>query len=149
MAGFCQIMRDEESLQTRGHMLDYLIALLHDSNDFCGKQQKLVMQYSYVELSKVKLLAGLKQKKSTGSKEQMCRDIHLDPLAILAAKKFIKQVRLIRKVPNQCHEYISMRTLVLLPNKMKQKGCFIGIFAVLVLHRMARSVLIVPVIAKN
>ena len=40
MAGFCQIMRDEESLQTRGHMLDYLIALLDDSNDFSWQAAK-------------------------------------------------------------------------------------------------------------
>ena len=31
MTGFCRIMRDEESSQTRGHMLDYLIALLDES----------------------------------------------------------------------------------------------------------------------
>ena len=33
-------MRDEENLQTRGHMLDYLIALLDDSNDFSGQAAK-------------------------------------------------------------------------------------------------------------
>ena len=40
MAGFCRIMRDEENLQTRGHMLDYLIALLDDSNDFSWQAAK-------------------------------------------------------------------------------------------------------------
>ena len=40
MAGFCRIMRDEESSQTRGHMLDYLIALLDDSNDFSWQAVK-------------------------------------------------------------------------------------------------------------
>ena len=40
MAGFCRIMRDEESSQTRGHMLNYLIALLDDSNDFSWQAAK-------------------------------------------------------------------------------------------------------------
>ena len=38
-AGFCQIMRHEENLQTRGHMLDYL-ALLDDSNEFSWQAVK-------------------------------------------------------------------------------------------------------------
>ena len=86
MAGFCWIMRDEENLQTRGHMLDYLIASLDDSNDFFGRQRKLAMQYCYVEWSKVKLLAGLKQTKTTGFEEPMHRDIHPVPCLIMAAK---------------------------------------------------------------
>ena len=40
MAGYCRMMRDEENLQTRGHMLDYLIALLDDSNDFSWQATK-------------------------------------------------------------------------------------------------------------
>ena len=40
MAGFGRIMRDEESSQTRGHMFDYLIALLDDSNDFLWQAGK-------------------------------------------------------------------------------------------------------------
>ena len=97
----------------------------------------------------MKLLAGQRQKKSIGSEEQMHRDIHPDPCRIMVAKSLKSKVRLIRKMPNQCHVYALVITLVPLPNTMKQKGCFIGIFAVIVLHRMARSVLIVSVIAKN
>ena len=40
MAGCCRIMQDEENQQTRGHMLDYLIALLDDSNDFLWQAAK-------------------------------------------------------------------------------------------------------------
>ena len=107
------------------------------------------MQYSYVEWSKVKLLAGLKQTKSTGSEEPMHRNIHPDPCLIMAAKNSKTKVKLIRKVPNQCHVYISTIILVHSLNTMKQKECFIGISAVIVLHRMARSALTVPVIVKN
>ena len=34
MAGFCRIMKEESCQVTKDHMLDYLIALLNDSNDF-------------------------------------------------------------------------------------------------------------------
>ena len=34
MSGFCRILRDENCQKIRDHMLDYLIALLDDSNDF-------------------------------------------------------------------------------------------------------------------
>ena len=33
-AGFCRIMKEENCRMTKDHMLDYLIALLDDSNDF-------------------------------------------------------------------------------------------------------------------
>ena len=55
---------------------------------FC---RKLAMQYCYVEWSKVKLLAGLKQTKSTGSEEPMHKDIHQDPCLLMAAKNSKKQ----------------------------------------------------------
>ena len=41
MAGFCRIMRDEENFETTGHMLEYLIALLDDSNDFSWQAAKV------------------------------------------------------------------------------------------------------------
>ena len=87
---------------------------------FCGKQRKLVMQYSYVEWSKARLLASLKQKKSTGSKEQYWWP------KIQKTRSDVSE-----KMRNQYHPYISMTTLVVSANTMKQKGCFIDIFAVL------------------
>ena len=114
---------------------------------FHDKQRKQVMRYFYVEWSKVKLLAGVKPKKLTGSEEQMRRDTHPDPPPILEAINLRNRARLFSKVPNQCHVYILMTILAFLPNTKKQQGCFIGISAVLVLHRMARSALKVPMIA--
>ena len=40
MAGFCRITREENSQQTKNNMLDYLIALLDDSNDFSWQAAK-------------------------------------------------------------------------------------------------------------
>ena len=34
MAGFCRILREEQVHQVKEHMLDYLIALMEDANDF-------------------------------------------------------------------------------------------------------------------
>ena len=34
VAGFCQILREEQDPQVKEHMLDYLIALMEDANDF-------------------------------------------------------------------------------------------------------------------
>ena len=147
MAGFCRIMRDEESSQTRGYMLDYLIALLDDSNDFSYQAAKASHAVLLCRMEQGEIASWAETEK--GSEEQMHRNIHLDPLAILVAKNSKNKVRLIRNMRNQCHAYILMTTLVVSPNTMKQKGCFIDIFAVPVLPRMARSVPKVPVIATN
>ena len=40
MAGFCRTMRDENCIQNKGAMLDYLISLLDDSNDFSWSSTK-------------------------------------------------------------------------------------------------------------
>ena len=40
MAGFCRIMKEENCQITKDHMLDYLIALLDDSNDFSWQAAK-------------------------------------------------------------------------------------------------------------
>ena len=86
MAGFCRIMRDEESLQTRGHMLDYLIALLDDSNDFSWEAGKASHAVLLCRMEQGEIASWAETKKSTGSKEQMRRDIHSDPPPTLVAK---------------------------------------------------------------
>ena len=40
MAGFCRTMRDENCIQNKDAMLDYLISLLDDSNDFSWSSAK-------------------------------------------------------------------------------------------------------------
>ena len=95
------------------------------------------------------MLDGLKLKKMIGSEELMLRDMYLDlyPIMVIIIKK--NKDGLIKKVPCPCHVCSSMTILVPLRNTMKQKGCFIDISVVLVLHRRARSVLIVSMIVKN
>ena len=40
MAGFCRTMRDENCIQNKDAILDYLISLLDDSNDFSWSSAK-------------------------------------------------------------------------------------------------------------
>ena len=52
MSGFCRILRDENCQKIRDHMLDYLIALRDDSNDFSWHQPRPAMLCFYVAWSK-------------------------------------------------------------------------------------------------
>ena len=62
MAGYCHILREEQDPQVRGHMLDYLIALMEDAHDFswdaerashavllCRMEQGEVINYTETE----------------------------------------------------------------------------------------------------
>ena len=40
MAGFCRIMKEEQNSQNQKFMLDYLISLRDDANDFTGNHQR-------------------------------------------------------------------------------------------------------------
>ena len=64
MDGFCHIMKEEPNSQNQKFMLDYLISLLDDANDFswdavllCRMEQGKVV--SYQEIDKIDLLGGL------------------------------------------------------------------------------------------
>ena len=63
MAGFCRTMRDENCIQNKDAMLDYLISLLDDSNDFswssakachavllCRMEQGEIKDYTQIDL---------------------------------------------------------------------------------------------------
>ena len=65
MSGFCRILRDENCQKIRDHMLDYLIALLDDSNDFSWQAAKA---------SHAVLLCRMEQGEVTGwSDTETCR----------------------------------------------------------------------------
>ena len=149
MAGFCRIMSDEENLQTRGHMLDYLIALLDYSNDFSWQAAKASDAVLLCRMEQGEIASWAETEKIDRIRRANAQRLTSGPLVNTGGQKFKNQGQTYQKSAKSCHAYMSMTTLVLLPNTMKQKECFIGISAVLVLHRMARSVLIVLVIAKN
>ena len=101
MAGFCRIMRDEESSETRGHMLDYLIALLDDSNDFSWQAAKA---------SHAVLLCRMKQGEiarwAETEKTDRIRRANAQRLNAQRQKLKKNKVRLIRNMQNQCHAKI-------------------------------------------
>ena len=79
-------------------MLDYLIALLDDSNDFfCGKQQQPVTLFCYVEWSKGRLLAGLKQKKNDQIRRANAQRHVSDSLTTTGGQKLKKQTQTFQK----------------------------------------------------
>ena len=59
MAGFCRILKEESNVENKEHMLDYLIQLLEDANDFswdAAKASHAVLledykNYNFVEVN--------------------------------------------------------------------------------------------------
>ena len=56
MAGFCHIMREEQNLQNRKSMLEYLISLLDDVNDFFWDATKVSHAVLLCRIGKGKLV---------------------------------------------------------------------------------------------
>ena len=60
LAGFCRTMREEQNSKKKTAMLDYLITLLDDSNDFSWSAAK-ASHAVFLEWSKAKSLIIHKQ----------------------------------------------------------------------------------------
>ena len=63
VAGFGRIMKEEKNPQIREHMLDYLVALFDDANDFSWDAAKARQLFCFAEWSKVKLKHTVKWKR--------------------------------------------------------------------------------------
>ena len=72
MAGFCQIMRDEENQQTRGHMLEYLIALLDDSNDFSWQAAKASHTVLFCQMEQGEIASWSETEKNRSDPKSKC-----------------------------------------------------------------------------
>ena len=66
VTGFCRIMRDEQDKTIQNSMLDYLIALFDDANDFSWDAAKASHAVRYVGWNRVKSKTMPKSKKSIG-----------------------------------------------------------------------------------
>ena len=121
-------------------MLDYLIALLDDSNDFSWQAAKA---------SHAVLLCHMEQGEVTGWSDTekidglMLRDMSHPHRHQILHKNFAK-ICLAKKQASQCPVYILMIILVIFKNIMKQREFSVDIYAVHALPRMARSVSTVP-----
>ena len=143
MAGFCRIMKEESCQVTKNHMLDYLISLLDDSNDFSWRAAKASHAVLLCPWSRVRLSVGQKLRKLIELGEPMPNDMLFKLKLILHLKNFEK-VRILKNLSNQCLVSTIMTILAILTKTMKQKGFSIATYVVLALHKMARSMPIVP-----
>ena len=119
MAGFCRIMRDKSCQITKDHMLDYLISLIDDSNDFSWQAAKA---------SHTVLICQMEQGEVTNWSQSdkidwICRanvQKHLrPPQSVHSNQKFKKNAR---KLKNLRHGCSSMIILVIIQSTIKQKG---------------------------
>ena len=79
MAGFCQTIRDQPEVKICEHMLDYVIQLLHDAQDFLWCAAKASMQCCSAVWSRGKLVVGQIVKKLNAYGVPRPRDMLLPP----------------------------------------------------------------------
>ena len=73
MAGFCRAMREETDTNSQNLMLDYLIALLDDSNNFSWASAKASQLCFSVAWSRDRLKISLRLIKFIGLGVRMCK----------------------------------------------------------------------------
>ena len=149
MAGFCQIMREESCQITKDHMLDYLISLLDDSNDFSWQAAKAGNAVLLCHMEQGDL-TSLSQTDKIDWIRRANAQKHLPPSQSMSGnQKFKKSAQMQKKLQNPCRVCISMIISVIIQSTMTQKGFSTGIFEVLALPRMGRLVPIVLLIVNK
>ena len=144
MAGFCRIMREEKCDESKDCMLDYLIVLLDDANDFSWQSAKashavLLCQMeqgeisSWSETDKIDRISRANAQRHTNGYQS----------SALYKKTRNFKVKLKPRSPKVCHVYITMTGLVHIKSIMRPKVFIISISAVLALPMRANPVLTV------
>ena len=124
-------------------MLDCLIALLDDLNDFSRQAAKAIaMLCYYAEWRQARLLVGHKQIRLIILGGLMLNDMSFPPRPLLDHNNFEKNQ--VSQKSSQCLEYIILTILAIFLRIMRQKGCFIAIIVAHALHRMAKLMPTVP-----
>ena len=166
MTGFCRIMKEETCQITKDHMLDYLMSLLDDSNDFswqaakashavllCRMEQGEVTSWSQTDKSDWFRQANAQRhitptQTSSGSqkfrKNQVPQFIYLGFYATFNTVQVILRRVVGRAEETSTYSSSGLCTVNFFPKIMRLRGYFIAIFAAHVLHRMVRLVLTVP-----
>ena len=133
VAGFCRIMKEEKNVESKEFMLDYLVSLLDDAQDFswevakashavllCRMEQGEIENYSQIEKNDRIRRANAQR--------------HIFPIASSTKNPF----KNLRKL---CHAIILIKALVLTVKVMTQKVLDTIMFALPVL-RMGKIILI-------
>ena len=132
MAVFCRTMREEKSSKNKEAMLDYLVALLDDSNDFswaaakashavllCRMEQGEIVDYTQTDLVDRVRRAHAQR--------------HITHTSSNATQNFKNP-----KQPSPCLVTSTTKAPVIFQRPMKQKGCFTSIFVHFVFQKGAR-----------
>ena len=121
MAGFCQIMREESCHVTKDHMLDYLISLLDDSNDFSWQATKASHAVLLCRMEQGEVTSSRRQIKLIGFTELMLRNIFLHPRQVIAIRNSRKMLQA-KNLKNPCHVSFSMILHAIIQSTMRPKG---------------------------
>ena len=122
VAGFCRIMREEKNTDSKEFMLDYLVSLLDDAQDFSWEAAKA---------SHAVLLCRMEQ----GEIENYSQIDKIDRIRRANAQRHIHPTvsptkNLFKNLRKSCHASISTKVLVLTTKVMTQK-VFVTIMSVL------------------
>ena len=137
MAGFCRIMKEEQNSQNQKFMLDYLISLLDDANDFswdaakashavllCRMEQGEVV--SYQETDKIDRI------RRANAILHRARDILHRVSTVLNLS--IMPGKMLTKSPNPCLVSTLIKVLVFNKNHTRRRVLYINISVLPALH---------------
>ena len=109
VAGFCRIMREENDLQNKNSMLDYLISLFEDVQDFSCRMELCRMEQGEV-----------KNYPDTEKIDRIWRtNVNVTLLHLLLPKRLKSKIK---RLVNPCHVPIIIRVLVHSIEPMTQKA---------------------------
>ena len=97
MAGFCRIMKEESCQITKNHMLDYLIALLDDSNDFSWQAAKASHAVLLCHMEQGEVISWSETEKLIELGELTLNDMSFQLKLVLHLKNFEK-VRILKNL---------------------------------------------------
>ena len=133
MAGFGQTMREESDLNLRQHILDYLIALMDDANDFSWTSAKASNAVLLCQMEQGEVKDFLISLPLAGSGEQMLKNMYQIHSRLLQECQM--QTKNLQKLQNQCLAHISAKVLACKLNPMRQVGgVYIYILQIMVGH---------------
>ena len=132
MAGFCRIMKEEQNSQNQKFMLDYLISLLDDANDFSWDAAKASHAVLLCRMEQGEVVSYQEPTKLIVLGEPMPRDILHKVSTMLNLS--IMPGKMQTKSPNPCLVSTSIKVLVFNKNHTRRRVLYINISVLPALH---------------
>ena len=133
LAGFGQTMRDESDPIMKQHMLEYLITLMDDANDFSWTSAKASHAVLLCRMEQ----GEIKDFSDTASIDQVRRANAQKHVPIGALRIILLQIRERLRSQGQCPVLITIRELAFNKKPMRQGGSYINISVLHVLQILA------------